>query len=130
MWRSAWAPASLRTPRRLGRAQPAARSDEWLTGYLTSATLQPLTGHPVTAPDQLLPPLLKTAVSIGTDLRSTSGSDRAERGFRSRRKRFRDGGASGAGITNAATTQTAGTRFTGYPPPRLTWVGESQCAAS
>ena len=79
---------------------------------------------------ELLPPLLKTAASIGTDLRSTSGSDRDRQGVQGRPERFRDGGASDAGIANAATTQTAGTRFTGYPPPQLTWVGESQCAAS
>ncbi len=38
----------------MGRVLLAARSDEWLAGYLVSARLQPITGNTITHPDQLL----------------------------------------------------------------------------
>jgi IclR family pca regulon transcriptional regulator len=38
----------------MGRVLLAARSDEWLSGYLASARLQPLTGRTVTDPQRLL----------------------------------------------------------------------------
>lgn len=38
----------------MGRVLLAARSDEWLSGYLASARLKPITGHTVTNPEHLL----------------------------------------------------------------------------
>lgn len=38
----------------MGRVLLAARSDEWLSGYLASARLRAITGHTVTDPDTLL----------------------------------------------------------------------------
>lgn len=38
----------------MGRVLLAARSDEWLAGYLASARLNPITGHTITDPDRLL----------------------------------------------------------------------------
>lgn len=38
----------------MGRVLLAARSDDWLAGYLASARLKPITGHTVTDPGKLL----------------------------------------------------------------------------